>query len=108
MDFLRTPPFPWTCGYCGTVSNVPANAYHSGYTHLDVGETAVGNVALVYAALRCPNAGCRELTLAVRLADYKPSLGHAYPIGTAGETIAEWTLLPAPDPVDPETGGEPS
>ena len=33
------------------------------------------------------------MTLAVRLAEYKSSLGHAYPIGTAG-TRSRVTLLP--------------
>ena len=59
-----------------------------------MGETSAGPVALVYAAVRCGNPECNELTLAVRLAEYKSSLGHAYPIGTAGDAIAEWTLLP--------------
>ena len=94
VDFLKTPPVTWTCGFCGRVSEAEAQNYHSGFTHLDVGETAMGPVALVYAAVRCGNPECNELTLAVRLAEYKSSLGHAYPIGTAGESIAEWTLLP--------------
>ena len=94
VEFLKTPPVTWTCGFCGRVSEADAQDYHSGFTHLDVGETAMGPVALVYAAVRCGNPECNELTLAVRLAEYKSSLGHAYPIGTAGDPIAEWTLLP--------------
>lgn len=95
IGFLKTPPVAWTCGFCGVEAEAAAETYHSGFTHLDVGETAAGPVALVYAAVRCGNPECNELTLAVRLAEYKSSLGHAYPIGTAGDALKEWTLLPA-------------
>jgi hypothetical protein len=91
---MRTPPFDWTCGHCGTQVTVTAEHYHSGYRHLSVAETKSGDTALVFSAISCPNADCRELTLAIRLAEYKPSLGHAYPIGTAGDAIREWLLLP--------------
>lgn len=68
--------------------------YHSGYTRLAVAETAHGETALVYTAVACPNPQCRQLSLGIRLAEYKPSLGHAYPIGTAGDPLREWVLLP--------------
>lgn len=106
IGFLKTPPVAWTCDHCGRASKAPPEAYHSGFTHLDVGETAVGPVALVYAAVRCTNPDCNELTLAVRLAEYKSSLGHAYPIGTAGKAIAEWTLLPGPGRPAPHRAAE--
>ncbi len=92
---LRTPPFDWTCGHCRKVVTLTAEHYHSGYRHLSVAETKAGETALVFSAASCPNPDCRELTLAVRLAEYKPSLGHAYSIGTAGDPIEEWMLLPA-------------
>ena len=63
-------------------------------------------MALVYAAVRCGNPECNELTLAVRLAEYKSSLGHAYPIGTAGDAIQEWTLLPAAGGRGPGRGND--
>ncbi len=100
---LRTPPVDWTCGHCKESVTLAAEHYHSGYKHLAVEETKTGETALVFTAISCPNPLCRELTLAVRLAEYKPSLGHAYPIGTAGDTINEWTLLPARHPNDTDT-----
>lgn len=94
IEHFRTPPFEWTCGHCSVKSVITPEHYHSGYTRLAVGETALGETALVYTAMACPNPDCRELSLAIRLADYKASLGHAYPIGTAGEAIRDWVLLP--------------
>ena len=99
---LRTPPFEWTCGFCGQTSNVAPEYYHSGYKHLAVAESTKGQTALVFTAITCPKPECRELTLAVRLADYKPSLAHAYEIGTAGEAIEEWELLPPQRDETPE------
>lgn len=97
---LRTPPFDWICEHCGRSSVVEPEHYHSGYKHLAVSETTKGKTALVFTAIACPHETCRELTLAVRLADYKPSLAHAYEIGTAGDAIEEWQLLP-------DRGGKP-
>lgn len=94
IEHFRTPPFAWTCGHCGEAVTITDEHYHSGYTRLAVGETAQGETALVYTAIACPNADCRELSLGVRLAEYKSSLGHAYPIGTAGDAIRDWVLLP--------------
>ena len=94
---LRTPPFDWTCGHCDQTVSVRPEHYHSGYKHLSVAETKFGDTALVFSAISCPNPECRELTLAIRLAEYKPSLGHAYPIGTAGDALGEWILLPTVD-----------
>lgn len=99
---LRTPPFTWTCGHCNKDVELSAEHYHSGYKHLAVTPGKTGDTALVFTAITCPNPQCGELTLAIRLAEYKPSLGHAYPIGTAGDPISEWTLLPPQESDDAE------
>lgn len=91
---LRTPPFEWTCGHCCQTLKVDAEHYHSGYRHIAVEPGELGDTALVHSAISCPNRKCRKLTLAIRLAEYKPSLGHAYPIGTAGDEIENWILMP--------------
>ena len=91
---FRTAPFEWTCGHCGITSSVPPDHYHSGYRKIAVQDPVIGGTVLVHSAITCPNTRCRELTLAVRLALQKPSLGHAYPIETAGETLRDWMLLP--------------
>ena len=84
--------FAWRCPFCGhnsTIGNSNVTRNLQGFTD----GNKYGAQAVVWQAITCPNAECREYALTLSVCDYgPPPHGGEYKAGKVNHT---WQLIPA-------------